>query len=165
MSLLVDQLRWLEDLPVATAIAESDFLFPTIETVHVLALALFVGTIAYVDLRLIGLLPTRRGLIDSALEILPVTWASFAVAVPSGALLFMSNAVRYVDITAFRVKFVLLLLAGLNMAIFHAFAWRLMKQRNAVAKTPAMARLAGLISLVLWIGVVASGRWIGFATH
>ena len=85
-------LLWLESTPPAIAISESSWLFPGIESIHVLAITLVVGSITMVDLRLLGINLRERPVGELIAEVLPWTRASFAVAVCSGALLFSSNA-------------------------------------------------------------------------
>src|SRR5258706_11311029 len=112
-------LRSLEAMSVATAIRENDALFPWIEAVHVLAITLVVGSIAIIDLRLLGLASLDRALTRLTANVLPCTWVAFAVAAISGALLFVSNATGYAHNPYFQAKFIFLALAGVNMAVFH----------------------------------------------
>jgi hypothetical protein len=155
-------LQAVQDTPVAQAIAASAWLYPTIETVHVLALTLVVGSIAMLDLRLIGAAHRDRTVTRLAAEVLPFTWVSFAFAVLSGALLFSSAAVKLFDNTPMRIKMALLVLAGINMGLFHLFTWRDVHRWDGRFPTPMAAKLAGGASLALWVGVVFFGRWIGF---
>jgi hypothetical protein len=155
-------LLWLESTRPAVAISESPWLFPSIESVHVLAIALVVGSITMVDLRLLGVHLKDRPAGELIAEVLPWTWASFCVAVTSGALLFSSNASHYWGTTPFRAKMLLLALAGVNMLLFHATTYRSVDSWGSAARTPRAAKLAGGLSLGLWIGVVTLGRWIGF---
>ena len=104
--------------PLGTAIATRAGLFPSIEIVHVLALAVVFGSILVVDLRLLGISSGDTAVSMVAREVLPYTWAAFAVAAVSGALLFMSNAQAYFDNLQFRSKFRAMAIAGLNMAVF-----------------------------------------------
>src|SRR5476649_2184056 len=99
-------LRTLEATSVATAIRENESLFPWVESVHVLAITLVVGSIAIVDLRLIGLASLERSLTRLTASVLPCTWAAFAVAAITGALLFSSNATGYAHNSYFQTKFV-----------------------------------------------------------
>ena len=154
--------EWLQATSMATAIRESTWLFPTIETLHVLALALVVGSIVMVDLRLLGLANRNRAVSSVLAEILPWTWAGFAVATTSGLLLFSSAAMRYSGNALFVLKMGLLLLAGVNMAVFHLMTQRSLAQWDAGAFTPASARASAAVSLSLWISIVALGRWVGF---
>jgi hypothetical protein len=155
-------LHGLESTTPAIAISESSWLFPGIESVHVLAIALVVGSITMVDLRLLGLNLRERPVGELIAEVLPWTWAAFAVAVFSGALMFSSNATHYWGIAPFRAKMVLLLLAGINMLVFHATMHRSIEVWGRRPQTPRMAKVCGGISLALWVGVVTLGRWIGF---
>ena len=157
--------HWLQDTAIATAIRENDVLFPWIETVHVVAIVLVVGSISIVDFRLLGLASRDRPLGRLLHEILPLTWGAFAVAAIAGSLLFSSKAVDYAHNFFFQGKMILLALAGLNMAVFHAFTGRDMTRWNDAAKPLLSARIAGSASLILWVTVVAFGRWIGFTLH
>jgi hypothetical protein len=155
-------LHWLESTPPAIAISESSWLFPGIESVHVLAIALVVGSITMVDLRLLDLNLRERSVGELIAEVLPWTWTSFAVAVCSGALMFSSNATHYWGTVPFRAKMLLLILAGINMMAFHATIHRSVDSWGRRPRTPRVAKLSGGLSLGLWIGVVTLGRWIGF---
>jgi len=117
-------LQWLEATSIATAIRENEILFPWIESVHVLAITLFVGSITIIDLRLLGLASLDRAVNLLTREVLPYTWGAFAVAAITGALLFSSNAKTYAHNFFFQGKMILLLLAGINMSVFHAFTGR-----------------------------------------
>ena len=154
-------LEAIQATPWAVKIAESGFLFPTIETVHVLALTLVIGSISMVDLRLLGR-SSHRGVKELSEEVLPWTWIAFVVAVISGALMFSSAAVKYAYMPQFQVKLLLILLAGINMLAFHFLTYRSVASWNHDSITPPSARLAGTLSLVFWIGVVTLGRWVGF---
>ncbi|MGA9883961.1 MAG: DUF6644 family protein [Candidatus Acidiferrales bacterium] len=153
---------WLENTKMASAIRTSTWLFPTIESIHVLAITFVVGTVAMFDLRLLGVASRDRGVTEMHREILPWTWASFACAVIAGSLMFSSDATKYYEDGPFRWKMMTLLLVGLNTAIFEFGAFRGVARWDRGEKTPWAAKLAGGASLVLWILVVGFGRWIGF---
>ncbi len=158
-------LQTLENTRFATAIREGSVLFPWIECVHVLALTLVIGSIAVVDLRLIGLASRDRGVADVTAAVLPVTWIAFVCAAATGALLFSSNATTYGANVYFRIKMSLLVLAGLNMGVYHLAVNRGVEQWRNAAATPMRARIAGAVSLGLWLSIVAAGRWIGFTIN
>lgn len=154
----------LENMPFAIAIVEGDYLFPWIETVHVIAIVLVVGTISVVDLRLLGVqahVPSAQRLMG---QLLPATWIAFALALISGLLMFASKASQYAANGPFQAKMALLLLAGINMALFHVFAHRGIAAWD-LGKTPPAAKIAGAASLALWCAVLACGRWIGFTVQ
>jgi hypothetical protein len=161
-SALEDFLGWLTASAVATAIRENDVLFPWIESVHVLAIVLVVGTISIVDMRLLGWASLDRAATRLMREVLPWTWGAFAVALVTGSLLFSSRAPDYAHNFFFQGKMVLLAIAGLNMALFHAIGIGNVTAWDTSRTTPAAAKLAGAVSLTVWITVIAFGRWIGF---
>jgi hypothetical protein len=147
---------------VGTAIRESETLFPLIESVHVLAITLVAGSIAVVDLRMIGLSWTSRPFSRIASEVLPYTWIAFLAAAVTGALLFTSHAVEFTQNPYFLLKMGLIALAGLNMLTFHFITSRNRAAWDDSRRPPLAVRLSGAASIVLWIGIIAAGRWIGF---
>ena len=153
--------KWLEGAPVAAGVRESLWLFPAIESVHLLGMAVLFSTIAAFDLRLLGLVLRAVGIRDLARRLLPWTWAAFAVQVVTGALLFSSEATHMVVNPAFRIKMLLIALAGLHALAFRWIA-RGLPDGEASSPPPMRAQIAGLTSLLLWTGIVAAGRWIGF---
>jgi len=155
-------LDMLSTTQLSVFIRESAWAFPTIESTHVVALALVIGTIAIIDLRLVGWASRHRRYIEISGEVLPWTWAAFAVAALSGFLMFTSQPVAYWANLAFRLKIALLLIAGANVLIFHLLTCRSVARWNHAPSVPLPARLAGMLSLLLWIAVVFLGRWIGF---
>jgi hypothetical protein len=156
--------QWLYDTPLANMVRESESLFPWAESVHVLAIAAVVGSISFVDLRLLGLASRDRPVSQLVNEVLPITWIAFVIALGSGVMLFASNALEYYNNPSFRIKMVLLMLAGMNMLVFHGLTYRGVGQWDLAPRPPLGAKIAGGTSLLLWIGVVAFGRWIGFTT-
>jgi len=154
--------QWLHDTSFAETIRASPLLFPWVESVHVLAITLVVGSIAAVDLRLLGLASRSRPITQLTRDILPLTWVAFAIAVLTGVTLFASNAVEYAQNGPMRFKMLLLLIAGMNMLMFHLVTYRSVGVWDEAPRTPFAVRLAGATSLLLWIGIVALGRWIGF---
>ncbi len=154
--------QWLEQTPVGAAVRQSIWLFPAIETLHLLGMIATIGTIAAFDLRLIGWVLPRAPISRLAAQLLPWVWAAFAVQVLTGSLLFSSEAVHMIRNPAFRLKLLLILLAGLNALVFHLVFRRNKTIWNEAGDTPVGARISASISLLLWTGVVAAGRWIGF---
>src|SRR5471030_541916 len=96
--------QWLYATAAGEAIRENESLFPWIESIHVLAITLVVGSIWIVDLRLIGVASLDRAVTRLAKEVLPCTWMAFAVAAVTGSLLFISNAVNYAHNFYFQIK-------------------------------------------------------------
>ena len=154
--------KWLEQTSLGASVRESLWLFPALETLHLLGMAALVGTIAVFDLRLLGWVMRRERVSELAGRLLPWTWAAFAVQVVTGTLLFMSEAVKVYANPAFRLKMLLIFLAGLQALIFHRTAYRNVAAWDDSGVLPVGAKIAGFVSMVLWIGVVAAGRFIGF---
>ena len=148
---------WLSETPLSIALTDSALAFPALESVHVIALTLVVGSIAIVDLRLIGLASRQRDPADLIGSILPITWIAFGIALVTGLLLFSANPISYSANFYFLGKLLLLGVAGLNMLLFHIFAHRHLATEGALAP-----KLSGWASLSLWVTIVAFGRWIGF---
>jgi hypothetical protein len=155
-------LKWLYSTELGVAMRENALLFPVVESVHVVALTLVLGSIAVLDLRLIGLASRARPLPQLLRDVLPVTWFAFALAVVTGALMFASNAVAYAHNGCFQSKIALLALAGLNTTVFHTWVEPRVLASDSGNQPPTAARISGFVSIALWIGVTAFGRWIGF---
>jgi len=158
---LLEFSQWLGDTRLGMAVAQA--WFPQVECVHVIAIAAVVGTIFLVDTRLIGVSSTKLSFLHISRRLLPWTWVGFALAVVTGFLMFSSNAVAYYENGAFRLKLVLMILAAVNMLYFELVTFRTVGSWEADAKPPLAARLAGVLSMALWCGVIMTGRWIGFS--
>jgi hypothetical protein len=135
---------------------------PIVESIHVLAAATVFGTIFIVDLRLLGLPDTRRPVTVVSHEMLRLTWTAFCIGVIAGLLMFAANANTYFGNTAFRLKMLALLGAGVNMAIFQLITFRTVGSWDRDVKPTLAARLAGATSILIWVTVLFLARWIGF---
>ena len=144
--------EWMRDTNPAMQVVES---------LHVLAAVTVLGTVLIADLRLLGVTDSRRAFSRVATETLPLTWIAFGLAVVTGSLMFTTSAHTYFGNAAFQLKALALLAAGFNMVVF-----QLLTARGVAAwdlgRPPRAARIAGLVSLLLWAAVVLLGRWIGF---
>ena len=160
---MVLQALWqaIEAWPLSQYIVTSEWVFPTVESVHVIAITTVIGTVALMDLRLLGLVSTASKVTEVEHDTLRWTWGAFGLAVVTGGLLFISKATTYMVNPYFIWKMVLILLAGVNMAVFHVFTWPTVANWDA-STTPRPARLAGGLSLGLWLTVVFLARMIGF---
>ena len=117
-------LKSIENTDIASSIRNSLFLFPMLESIHVMGLALVFGTIATIDLRLLGLASTHRPFRRMASDTLKWTWIAFTITFLTGALMFSTNASVYFHNSVFQAKMALLLLAGINMGIFELTSGR-----------------------------------------
>ena len=158
--MLSDLWTWLEGLPLSQDIAIS-WWFPFLESIHVVAITMVVGSILMVDLRLLGFAARLYPASRIWRELVPWTWGAFILSLPTGFGMFMTRAGHYAGNPAFRLKLLLLLLAGLNMAIFQLRSIRSVESWDTNERPPTAARVAGAASLLLWAGVVLAGRWTG----
>jgi hypothetical protein len=153
--------EWLAGTAWSIALHESLYLYPLVETIHVLSLMLFVGSAVVVDLRLLGWTFREVPVSEITGRILPWTVAGFAIAVTTGALLFYAIPVRTYLSIFFRIKVLLLLLAGANAFLFHRYVAR-GAPWNSDARPPRRARIAGAVSLCAWAAVIVMGRMIAY---
>jgi hypothetical protein len=161
-------LNYVQSLPLSAAVrgeyAGSEWLFPIVETLHVLTLTVVFGSIAMVDLRLVGLGSRRISIVKLTQETLPWTWTAWVLSAITGTIMYMSKAVTYTGNFQFRMKFLFMALAAVNMLIFHFGAYRKVADWDTTMTPPPAARIAGGLSLGFWIAVIFFGRWIGFTT-
>jgi hypothetical protein len=155
-----DVFEWLEYSALAVYIRQSPLLFPAIEIVHIIGFIFLVGSAFLFDLRLLGIakkLPIK----DVADYVLPWARRSLIVVVPSGFLLFISQAKALSANGVFGLKLILILLAFTNAGIFHRFTFRSVSNWS-IAETPVGAKAAAVISLALWTSVITCGRLIAY---
>jgi Family of unknown function (DUF6644) len=155
--------QWIDSTPLNAILRQSTWAFPTFDVIHTLGIVLVAGTIMLVDLRLLGLGLRGVPMAKLVARIVPCTLWGFGLMVISGGLLFSSEAVKMYHSPAFRIKLVLLALAGLNALIFHRTVYRDVASWDPGSPAPARARLAGLLSLAFWIAIIAAGRSIAYA--
>ena len=154
--------HWLETTSIGVSIARSPWIFPAIESIHMFGIVAVVGATSILDLRLMGIALNQDSVSSVVRGCVRWVWGGFIVMVVTGTLMFVSEASRCYINPAFRIKVLLLALAGLNALAFHTTIY------HGVAKweldgTPASAKFIGAFSLVCWFGVIAMGRWIAFS--
>jgi hypothetical protein len=154
--------QWLDQSSVGMEIRQSLWLFPAIETVHLLGMAALVGTIGVLDLRLLGWVARGQPASQMAARLIPWAWFGFVAQVITGGLLFSSEAVKIYGNPAFRLKMLLLLLAGLQAVIFQTVISGKLAAWDERESLPVLAKVAGLSSILLWVAIVTAGRFIGF---
>jgi len=146
----------------STGLHESRYAYDLIESVHVWALCLFFGLAVMFDFRLLGWTMRSVPVSEVARRLLPWTAAGFVVMVISGTLLFSAIPLRSYQNIFFRAKMIMLLLAGLNVWIFHSGVYRRVTTWDLDGIPPKAARVAATLSLVLWVAIVLSGRMIAY---
>jgi hypothetical protein len=153
-------LVWLENTAVANAIRTIPWLYPSFETGHYIGLSLLVGGVMLIDLRLLGM---ARGLpLKSMIGLLPFVWAGFAINVLTGSLLFIYGATTFATNSAFLLKMGFIVLAGLNALAFDVSVRRSGGAWVATDRPPALVKGFATLSLVFWLCVVTTGRWMAY---
>jgi len=154
--------QWLDTHAWSTALHESFYMYPWIESTHVLTLMLFVGTLIAVDLRLLGVAFRNVPVSEMTGRLLPWTVAGFVIMVITGLLLFYAIPVRTYQSLWFRIKVVLLIVAGINAWVMHKKIMANQSVWDTAPKPPRGARISAALSLSTWAGVIVTGRFIAY---
>jgi hypothetical protein len=154
--------EWLADTSWSVDLHESQYAYPLIESIHVWTMAVFFGSVVMFDLRLLGVALRKVPASEVVDRLLPLTIAAFVIMVISGMLLFYAIPLRSYQSIFFRFKMLLMLLAGLNVWLFHSRIYPKVATWDVEGVPPRRARVAGAVSLVLWIGIIFSGRMIAY---
>ena len=154
-------LAWLDASQLARAMRGSIWLYPIVEIVHIVGIALLVGSVAMFDLRVLGF---ARSLPLQALGryLLPWSVASLALVVPAGVMMFSAHPYDLIGNTAFRLKLLLIGVAGLNALLFHKGIYRSAAAWDAGMPAPPLAKMQALASLAIWIAVISCGRLLAY---
>lgn len=154
-------LRWIEDSALAAAIRQSAWLYPALEIAHIVGIVLLAGSAFLFDLRLLGF-STQVSVLALAKLALPWSRRGLWLVVPSGLLLFITNAAALAHSPVFWLKMLLLLFAGGNALLFHYFTLISLGKLDAQAPLPWRAKAAAVFSILVWIGVIACGRLLAY---
>jgi hypothetical protein len=155
-------LQWLSQTGFSATLRESKWAEPIFESVHVLTLTLFLGFSVLLDLRLLGVLLRRRRVSEVLAQLNPWLFVGFTVMIVTGVLLFCGDPVAFYSTIFFRLKMIMLILAGINVLVFNWTVGRRVGAWDQDASTPAGAKVAAILSLVLWAGIIAAGRGIAY---
>ncbi len=156
-------LHWLYETPFSATMRESVWAEPIVETIHVLTLTVFLGFVLLLDLRMLDIAMRRKRVSEMFEQLNPWLFGGFAVMVVTGLLLFSADPVAFYSTIFFKLKMIMLVLAGLNVLLFSVTVGRRMGEWDRAPRTPMGVKLTGLVSLVLWISIVAAGRGIAYA--
>ena len=150
-------LTWLDDTQLSHWIAETTWVYPSLETMHTVGMALLIGSLGLIDLRVLGFKP-ELPLVETQ-RLLPLAWLGFTLNAVSGTLLFISDSVMFYSSYTFRIKIALIILGGINAALLGHKVF----QTSAAASTPTVGVkwIAGT-SLVFWFGAIIAGRLIAY---
>jgi uncharacterized membrane protein len=161
---LANFLQWLSNTSFSETMRDSLWAEPIVETIHVLTLTLFLGFAVMLDMRLLGVMMKRRRVSEVLAQFNPWLFAGFTVMIVTGLLLFSADPVTfyYTHPPFFKIKMIMLVLAGLNVLVFNATIGRKVAAWDLSPRTPFGAKLAGVISIVLWVLIIAAGRAIAY---
>ena len=151
----------LEEGSIGSAIRDSLWLFPLVETVHIVGFSILVGAVILFDLRILGI-SKRISVRLLARHLLPWSLAALLLIVPTGVMMFASEATDLVSNRAFVVKMLLLMLAGANAAAFHLGSFRNAELWDQNTAAPAGAKLHAFASMLIWVGIITCGRLIAY---
>lgn len=157
----MDVFHWLESSALAVNVRHSHLLYPVIEIVHIIGFVVLVGSAFLFDLRLLGL-SKNIPVTDLARHLLPLSRLSLLLVIPSGFLLFMTQAISLSTNDVFWTKLSLIFLAFLNAGYFHLYTFRHVAGWNQSQPTAASAKVSGIISILLWAGVITCGRFLAY---
>lgn len=154
--------EWLESTWLAALIKESPYGFPIVVGVHIVGLAFSVGTLFWVDFRMLGWLLRGSRVSEVYRGLAPWFLAGFAAMLVSGAALFTAFATLAYANVYFRIKLATLLLAGANALVFHVVTQRSAAAWDDAPRPPPRVRAAGIVSLALWATVILAGRMMSY---
>ena len=155
--------RAIAETKIGRGILESTLLFPTIEGLHLMGIALSIGVLCWLDLRLIGLAFTKHPVSKVWKQVMPVAVVGFGLVFLTGGLLFWAEAITAYDSVHFWIKLGLIFLAGLNAGYFELVTHKGIQAWDNDAIPPMRARIAGFVSLALWTAVIITGRTMAYA--
>ena len=152
-------LEWLQFSWLGTFVAENLWAYPTFETLHVIGMALLIGVLGLTNLRVLGYKPELP--LVGTQELLPLAWGGFTVNMITGLALFSSDAVYFFGSWTFRIKILLIVLAGINAALLSRGIFREVASGSDV-ELPPSAKWIAASSLVFWLGAVLAGRLVAY---
>ncbi len=162
---IVGFVEWLSATSGSFALRESHYLFLVVLTVHVLTLLVFAGLAAIIDLRLLGLAMKRVPVSQIIDGLVPWAIGGFVVMVASGSLLFYSSPLDRFENLFFRAKLVCLILAGVNVIVFHRTVYARVAHWDLDLMPPQTARVAGGLGLLLWVSIIVLGRMMAYQDY
>ena len=150
--------KWVDETWLSQVINNSKWLFPAIEGVHIVALALLFGSVIVLNLRLLGIGMRQRPASELLEELRPWVFSSLVVILTTGVLLFAAEATKSFRSTPFRIKMILLVTA----IAFHYLVSQRIVSRDGVYAHPVLTKSAAVFAIALWVSVGFAGRAIGF---
>ncbi|WP_245289614.1 MULTISPECIES: hypothetical protein [Agrobacterium] len=155
-------LMLLQNSLLGEAVRNAEYLYPVLEATHILGIGLLVGPAFTFDLRLLGAGHRVVSVTTAARYLLPVSHIGFTIAVITGIALLSAQATVVASTGAAPWKFGLLILAGLNIPVFHYGIYRRVDEWTNAVVTPIAARIGAGVSLIAWTGMIFAGRLLAY---
>ncbi len=149
----INALEALNQLAPIVWLKTNPYAYPSLEIAHIIGIALVFGTLWIVDMRILGLM-RNIDVNQLAKHIIPWTIAGFLLVAVTGLTMFVSRAGDLINNPAFVVKMCLIFAAGTNAAVLHA--------RGAIDVTKVITKVQAVLSILIWVAVIACGRWIAY---
>lgn len=154
-------LSWLENTSWAAGIRQSMWLYPTLEIIHLTGIVVLVGAAFMFDLRLLGFSKSLP-LVALSRHLLPWSRRGLLLIIPSGILLFITEARTLGVDPTFWLKMTLLGIAALNVLLFHRFIFNIPSDKNTQHELPFSSKISALISIIVWIAIITCGRLLAY---
>jgi hypothetical protein len=154
--------QWIQDTGLATAVRESAYAYPIIMSTHLACIAIFGGMILMTDLRLMGLAMTDVPVATMIRQLRPWKWFGFILMVTCGFLLAISRMNTYYENPYFQTKLTLLVLVGIHALVFRPRVYKNPEEIDRAPELPGVAKLAGALSLIMWVTIPIMGRLIAY---
>lgn len=151
---------WLHDLPMGVWVRGSDWAFPFLESMHFLGMTLLIGIVGALDLRVLGI--ARAVPLAPLHRLLPLAFVGFGINVITGIFFVCHNPGAYLFNLAFRLKMLLILVAGLNALWFRLGVFLDLEAWGPGIEASRLAKVISALSILIWIAVITAGRYIGF---
>jgi hypothetical protein len=152
----------IQDTAFATSIRESTIAYPVILSTHLTGMGLFGGMIAMTDLRILGIAMTKQPMAEVHNQLRPYKHLGLTLVVICGALLALSKAALYWPNPYFKLKLALLLAVAIHALVYRQSVYKSLGEMDKTGVATGSAKTAAVLSLILWVALVAAGRWIGY---
>ncbi|HTV52880.1 MAG TPA: DUF6644 family protein [Steroidobacteraceae bacterium] len=153
---------WLSNTPLSMIIQNNSWVIPSVQSVHILAISIVMASAVMIDLRLLGAFSRTQSVLDTTQRYAPWIWCAVAVLAMSGALLIIGEPGRELESQVFWLKMTLLVCA---LALTGTYQYVATHVLGFWERRRGMAGVVAVVSLVLWVGIVAAGRWIAYWEH
>ena len=160
---IVDFCSWLDQTPLSQAIQSTPWVIPAVQTVHILAIAAVMSSVLMIDLRLLGVLGRDQPLARVSARFRPVIWWALPILLATGIVLVISEPIRSLANSVFQLKMALLVAAILATLGYEVPLGRDPSFWDRTGGRRGAVKVLAILSLLLWTGIVFSGRWIAYA--